>query len=384
MKKSLWMLGMAVAALTSCTNDEVVEMNQSNAIQFESFVNKGTRAVSVTDNSTLSSFYVFGYHTKDPNPVFENIQVTKTETVENDKIIWETQDNDAKNWTANTYYFGAYAGTGSSAAYPLTGANGATDPTVSFTNAGTLTIANYTVSGTENDLVAAVETVDNSTLANHAVNMEFKHLLSQVKFQFINNSNYFMTVSNITFKAPAKGTCTINQSGVINWDIEPTTTLDEDADLESFQYTYPGTTMETYIEPGLKEYVSDAFLVLPQSILLNTENLNSSDFVADFVIEFYERLGTGTDADPYVYNRTERIEYNNVSLLGTPKIVKDDSGDEISNDGENVTAWTEGYIYNYKAYFPANPSEIKFTASVGTWQTENVDDNLTDNKEIEF
>ena len=384
MKKSLWMLGMAVAALTSCTNDEVVEMNQSNAIQFESFVNKGTRAVSVTDNSTLSSFYVFGYHTKDPNPVFENIQVTKTETVENDKIIWETQDNDAKNWTANTYYFGAYAGTGSSAAYPLTGANGATDPTVSFTNEGTLTIANYTVSGTENDLVAAVETVDNSTLANHAVNMEFKHLLSQVKFQFINNSNYFMTVSNITFKAPAKGTCTINQSGVINWNIEPTKTLDEDANLESFQYTYPGTTSETYIEPDLKEYVSDAFLVLPQSILLNTDDLNSSDFVADFVIEFYERLGTGTDDDPYVYNRTERIEYNNVSLLGTPKIVKDDSGDEISNDGENVTAWTEGYIYNYKAYFPANPSEIKFTASVVDWQTENVDDNLTEDKEIEF
>lgn len=383
MKKSLWMLGMAVAALTSCTNDEVVEMNQSNAIQFESFVNKGTRVVSETNNDNLTGFYVFGYHDGDSNPVFENIQVTKTQTVENDKTIWETQDNDAKNWTANTYYFGAYAGTGSSAAYPLTGANGATDPTVSFTKEGTLTIANYTVSGTDNDLVAAVQTVDNRTLANNAVNMDFKHLLSQVKFQFINNSEYYMTVSEIKFKAPAKGTCAINQSEVIDWDIEPTTTLNEEVALESFQYIYPGTTSGTYIEPNQQEYVSDAFLVLPQSILLNTNDLNNSDFVADFVIEFYERLGTGTDADPYVYNRTEHIEYNNVSLLGTPKIVKDDSGNEISNDGESVTAWTAGYIYNYKAYFPANPSEIKFTASVGTWKTDVVDDNLAD-KEIEF
>ena len=246
-----------------------------------------------------------------------------------------------------------------------------------------MTIANYTVSNTENDLVAAVENVNNSTLANNAVNMNFKHLLSQVKFQFINNSEYYMTVSDIKFKAPAKGTCTINQSEVIGWEIEPTTTLNDEVALESFQYIYPGTTSGIYIEPNQQEYVSDAFLVLPQSILLNTNDLNSSDFVADFIIEFYERLGTGTDADPYVYNRTEHIEYNNVSLLGTPKIVKDDSGNEISNDGESVTAWTAGYIYNYKAYFPANPSEIKFTASVGTWITDVVDDNLAD-KEIEF
>ena len=377
MKKSLWMLGMAVAALTSCTNDEVVEMNQSNAIQFESFVNKGTRAVSPTDNDNLLSFYVFGYHTNDPNPVFENIQVTKTQTVENDKAIWETQGYKA-NWTANTYYFGAYAGTGSSAAYSVAGTDGATDPTVSFTNDGTLTIANYTVSGTENDLVAAVQTVNNSSLANDAVNMVFKHLLSQVKFQFINNSDYYMTVSDIKFKAPAKGTCTINQSGTISWNIKPTNTLVDDAALESFEYQYPGTT--EYINPGLSlsekpAYESVAFLVLPQPISLKTNDLGGivvgSDFVADFVIKFYECLGTGTNA---VYNLIEQIEYNNVPLLGTP------NGD----DGESVTAWTAGYIYNYKAYFPANPSEIKFTASVVDWTTEDVDDNLTDNKDIEF
>ena len=32
MKKMFWMLGVAVAALTSCTNDEVVEVNQSNLL----------------------------------------------------------------------------------------------------------------------------------------------------------------------------------------------------------------------------------------------------------------------------------------------------------------------------------------------------------------
>ena len=39
MKKSFFVLGVAVAALASCTNEEVVDMPQSRAIQFGTFVN---------------------------------------------------------------------------------------------------------------------------------------------------------------------------------------------------------------------------------------------------------------------------------------------------------------------------------------------------------
>ena len=44
MKKSFFVLGVAVAALASCTNEEVVDMPQSRAIQFGTFVNHSTRS----------------------------------------------------------------------------------------------------------------------------------------------------------------------------------------------------------------------------------------------------------------------------------------------------------------------------------------------------
>ena len=73
MKKIFLMLGLAVAAMSSCTNDEVIDLNQSNqkAIGFESFVNKGTRAIADVDKSSLKEFYVLGYYGSNSG-VFDN------------------------------------------------------------------------------------------------------------------------------------------------------------------------------------------------------------------------------------------------------------------------------------------------------------------------
>ena len=64
MKKNLWMLGVAVAALTSCTQSEVVEVANSKAIDFDVFTNKNTRAVEVLNDQTLTKIHIFGYETK--------------------------------------------------------------------------------------------------------------------------------------------------------------------------------------------------------------------------------------------------------------------------------------------------------------------------------
>ncbi len=59
MKKSFFVLGVAVAALASCTNEEVVDMPQSRAIQFGTFVNHSTRSsvTETTDRIFRSSSY---------------------------------------------------------------------------------------------------------------------------------------------------------------------------------------------------------------------------------------------------------------------------------------------------------------------------------------
>ena len=110
MKKSFLMLGLAVAAMTSCTNDEVLEQNQSTrkAIGFESFVNKGTRAadgyVDVTNevtSSNLKRFYVYGNDSE--TNIFDNVSVIKS----GDE--WVMQESNEKYWETKEYKFAAYA-----------------------------------------------------------------------------------------------------------------------------------------------------------------------------------------------------------------------------------------------------------------------------------
>ena len=58
MKKSLMMLGAAAMVLASCTQNEVMEVAENRAIQFNTFVDKNTKAVTVDESA--SNFYVIG------------------------------------------------------------------------------------------------------------------------------------------------------------------------------------------------------------------------------------------------------------------------------------------------------------------------------------
>ena len=52
MKKNLWMHGVAVAALASCTQNEVLEVSNEKAISFDSFLDKSARATAdITKNN---------------------------------------------------------------------------------------------------------------------------------------------------------------------------------------------------------------------------------------------------------------------------------------------------------------------------------------------
>ena len=296
MKKSLFMLGLAVAAMTSCSNDELMEVNTNNVITFESHVNNGTRA-AVTDGN-LKNFFVYGYYENGGvQTIFNGKEVTKSGSA------WTYTDPVA--WTGNHYYFGAYA----------TGNTSTTVAGVTFAS-GTLTIPSYTVNQ-EQDLVAAVSgDVDNTGLANAAVAMNFKHLLSKVKFT-INNAateNLTMKVSAITFTAKNQGTCTYN--GTPAWAPTASTT----------SFTYPATTSNV-AQGGT--YAPADNLVLPQA---------TSGLEASFTVEFY----------------------NGSTLFDT----KDYSG--VALDG-TVTEWQAGYIYNYTANVAPTMPYIEFTASVTPW-----------------
>lgn len=102
------MLGVAVAALSSCSNNEVLDIAESNAIKFSNtFVGKPTRSVTAPELTTdnLKEMYVFA--SNDDGKVFDD----------NPKLVYrigETNEWGYDNlvaWKADkNYNFVAYAG----------------------------------------------------------------------------------------------------------------------------------------------------------------------------------------------------------------------------------------------------------------------------------
>lgn len=291
------MLGLAVAAMTSCSNDELMEVNTNNVITFESHVNKGTRAVTNTTSADLEKFYVFGSH--GTTNVFDNVAVT------NDGTGWDYTNHVA--WTANTYKFAAYATTNASAELGSSAVNYAD---------GALTFSDVAANDAS-DLVAATTTVDNTGLANAAVNLTFKHLLSKVQFVLKNNSseNYTMKVNNITFSVQKQGDCEFN--GTATWTPEGATS----------SLTTAGTTAN--IAKGAN-FESEDHIVIPNQAL--------NDVKASFKVEFYDASAPA--------NKVYEKEYTNVALALT-----------------GGAKWQPGYLYKYTGTITPTTSYIKFTVT---------------------
>lgn len=104
----MFMLGVAVAALASCTQNEVVEVAESNVIKFDNaFVGKATKAVTATEVTTesINDMYVFAVKGSS-EAVFgeQNWHVYRTAGSE-----WG-YDGKPVAWENASYKFVAYAG----------------------------------------------------------------------------------------------------------------------------------------------------------------------------------------------------------------------------------------------------------------------------------
>lgn len=317
MKKMLLMLGVAAAAMTSCTNDEVVEVNPANVIKFESFVNKGTRAVTNTDED-ITKFYVFGYHGDVTD--FDNVEVS----LNNGE--WDYRGD--VYWTVATYNFGAYATKNTSDLLETT-------TEVSFAN-GALTFTDYTVND-DNDLVAAL--VNNREISGIDTNPDpveftFQHLLSKIQFTFVNNvDNHEMFISDLKIaKYPQKGTCTYSSTGVVWTNLTDGTNKSLSSNLNAAGIEY-------------EDSYQDNFLVIPTA------------------------APTGEPAATTISN-----EYT-VTFKAT---FKNESGEIVSEKNYpaaklnvGVLQWKPGYVYNYTATLELNQQRIKFGApDVTEWDSD--------------
>ena len=209
MKKVIFALA-AVVALAACSKEQTVVADRGDAIGFDSFIENATRAAA-DDFTTVSSFKVWGDVTgniDDSNDdyifLYNGASVTKGDKVYG--AAWTCEQTEY--WLPSaTYNFMAIAGAES--VYPATGAfptkityeaNGSTD----------LLLSEYVTVETDRTAMpttGVIEDKDNNN--NKCVPFTFKHLLSKVYFNFVNNStsdNYKFEISNITISgAKASG-----------------------------------------------------------------------------------------------------------------------------------------------------------------------------------
>ena len=212
MKKVIFALA-AVVALAACSQEDVIVADKGAAIGFDTFVENSTRSVndpSYTNANMFADFAVFGY--VEGAVLFDGVQVAKTITNNDLKSAWKY---------AGTQYWIAGAQYNFNAVAPMTNGNwavvkkDAADNVV--TNASQTTLS-FTNNGTT-DLLYATAAQEGKASGNTVVGFDFRHVLSKVKFSFVNNynaTNAKIAVRDIEIKnAYMSATATLNAN--TNW-----------------------------------------------------------------------------------------------------------------------------------------------------------------------
>lgn len=326
MKKSLFLLGAAVAAFASCTNEEVMDMPQNRAINFDGYVENNVRAVTEITTLQSSEFYVFGMYG------------ASTGSYDAGVAHQNELGSQLHYWEPSSYYkFAAYAD----------GSAGKLENVEFDAREGNLTITGYTPNDAK-DLVAAIsnEVATNTNVTSQSsVSLGFKHLLSQVAFEIKTEAIdvWELKISNLQIaNAITTGTCVF------------------DGTNDVWSSTNKGTI--TYAEFDSKDISAEATnsykqskLVIPQS---GTDKLN---------VTFTATLKNKNDqnAEEKSQNFTATLAYSGT----TPA---------------TANTWENGYRYKYTATI--NPDdiddklknkEIKFEASIETWVNTTPEDTET-------
>lgn len=344
MKRSLFMLGVAVAALSSCSNNEVLDIAESNAIKFSnSFVGKPTRGVTAPELTTdyLKEMYVFA--SNEDGTVFDV----------NPKLVYrigETNEWGYDNlvaWEANkNYEFVAYAGKDLAGNVTANGDN------------KSLKFSDIVVNGDKDnqfDLLYSNTKSISTTAAegNPVIDFTFEHLLSMVQF---------------TLKSGFGATTEVKITGFKFYGVKTTETYD------ASQISPAWTSTSTANNEGNTNFISDA-----EEIAL------------------YDAVATKDVVNSWVIIPQENTEFDKVEMVKFTVNVFDD-GTQIGAE-KTFTAkipsitWEKGYRYNY--IFTITPEQmgvddqyITFDApKVTEWEDDtnlSIDENNSSTSGVEF
>ena len=259
--KKLFIAILAVTGLVACSQDQLVEAPKSVAIAFDNaFVNNSTRATDIT-KATLNDFGVYGSVVNNQGQqglIFKNQEVKKNGNA--------YSYSPAQYWIADAQYdFVAIApyqenGDGKTPTWTY-------EPTVkTVAQNGTLTFYNDRAAANQDLLFdSAARTTQDITSKPEAVSFTFNHLLSRVKFTFVNG---FASGSNITLKITDVHITDTYKSGTIaiaNGAVADTWTVADNTKTLNVEFNDAGTgflaeaggkasTEHHYLIPALASY----------------------------------------------------------------------------------------------------------------------------------
>lgn len=308
MKRSLFMLGVAVAALSSCSNNEVLDIAESNAIKFSNtFVGKPTRGVTAPELTTdnLKEMYVFA--SNDDGQVFDV----------NPKLVYrigETNEWGYDNlvaWKANkNYNFVAYAGKDLGESVEANDGNESLKFSGIVVNGDKDNQFDLLYSNTKSITTTAVD-------GNSKIDFTFEHLLSMVQF---------------TLKSGFGETTQVK--------------------IKDFKF-YGLRTTETY----------DASQVSPAWTSTSTANtIGDTKFTsADEEIAQYDAVATKDVVNSWVVIPQQNVASGKVEMVTFTVNVVDGESDQIGTEKTfkakipSIT-WEKGYRYNY--IFTITPEQM--------------------------
>lgn len=343
MKTKLFLGLAAVALMTSCSNDETIDMIQPNAIGFENaFVNNSTRAADIT-STDLDAFAVYGY-VKDGSKVgtlFDNIEVSRQGT--SAPYTWG-YGGIPQYWVRGADHWFTGIAPAKNGGWTFASADQTAE---AYKGDGTITFNNKTVNGEKDLIYASSGKISIATGASKAdnVGLTFNHLLSRVKFTFANgesNPNITFEVTDVTIKQ-------VHSSGKIN---KASTTPEWILDNDKFDLIFGGAYSVDDENNTITKIAKGKTLPTNHKYMIPVV-LNGSD---SYLVSFKAQMNTG---DVVSSNKTFETTISTPLAIGCSyNFIASLTGEtmdglEIKFDVKEVIDWTPEKDQNI--YPPVTP-----------------------------
>ena len=324
MKKFIFSI-LAMAALASCAKEETISRTENAPIAFETpFVENATRATDVNKDN-LNNFRVFAAVSKGGNTGM----ILNNEPVK--KYAGEYVYSHTQYWVPGAEYdFVAIANDNPYWSYITDDAK-----------KGTISFDNYQAAA-NNDLVFAYAKrsvrsgFDNYAADTQAVAFTFNHLLSRVRFTFINgivaSSNLTFKISNVTItNAYKNGTLAVENGIPANaWAVENNTL--------SIPFAIDGDIVQGI--PNVNGTLGAADFVTSEHHYLIPAN---SDVTVTFDLTIYQsgvELGTYARKATIALDAAKGASYDIKATLDTDNVLPN-ALKPIEFTVEDVTAWAD-------------------------------------------